>query len=127
MEFKDRIVLQSHRSGFKNLVLLPEPWNRHPLPEAFLLFLPNLLLTESGWKQLKALEPASDTLTMISETDSLALVRCKDAKFVSEALSGIRVPTIDLLASLGTRLKRESSLQRARVDHVSERGGLSGC
>jgi phosphatidylglycerophosphate synthase len=106
MEFKDRIVLQSHRSGFKNLVLLPEPGVIVRLPETFLLFFPNLLLTESGWKQLKALEPAADTLTAISGTDSFALVRCKDAKFISEAFEKSRSRD-DLLAKLGARLKRE--------------------
>ena len=106
MGFKDRIVLQSHRSGFKNLVLLPEPGVIAPLPETFLLFRPNLLLTESGWKQLKALKPACDTLTKINGTDSFALVRCKDAKFISEAFEKSRFHG-DLLATLGARLRRE--------------------
>ena len=106
MGFKDRIVLQSHRSGFENLVLLPEPGVIAPLPETFLLFRPNLLLTESGWKQLKALKPACDTLTKINGTDSFALVRCKDAKFISEAFEKSRFHD-DLLATLGARLKRE--------------------
>ena len=106
MGFKDRIVLQSHRSGFKNLVLLPEPGVIAPLPETFLLFRPNLLLTESGWKQLKALEPACDTLTKINGTDSFALVRCKDAKFISEAFEKSHSHD-DLLATLGARLRRE--------------------
>jgi phosphatidylglycerophosphate synthase len=106
IEYKDRILLQSRRAGFKSHVLLDEPGVIRPLPEEFLLFVPNLLLTESGWNQLSALEPASDTLTMISGTDSFALVRCKDAEFISEAFERSH-SYHDLLANLGVRLKRE--------------------
>jgi phosphatidylglycerophosphate synthase len=105
IKFKDRIALQSRRSGFESLVLPREPGGIEQLPEEFLIFFPNLLLTDSGWKQLNALEPASDTLTMISGTDSFALVRCRDADFIAGAFQKSDSYS-DLLDNLGARLKR---------------------
>ena len=106
MEFEERIVLQSRQSGFKKLLLHPGPDVVEQLPEQFLLLRPNLLLSDGAWKRLNLLEVACDTLTMARETDSLALVCCKDAEFVAGAFrdSGTY---LELQAKLRARLKCE--------------------
>jgi phosphatidylglycerophosphate synthase len=104
VEFEDRILLQSRKSGFKKFLLHPGPDEIERLPEQFLVLLPNLLLSDGAWKRLNTLEVASDTLTMARQTDSLALVCCKDAGFVAGAFreSG---SWSELLARLRARLK----------------------
>jgi phosphatidylglycerophosphate synthase len=105
VEFEDRIVLQSRKSGFKRFLLNPGA-EIEQLPEQFLVFFPNLLLSGDAWKRLNTLEPASDTLTAARETDSLALVCCKDAAFAAGAFreSG---SYSELLTNLRVRLKCE--------------------
>jgi phosphatidylglycerophosphate synthase len=106
VEFEDRIVLQSRQSGFKKFLLQPGPDEIEQLPEQFLVLFPNLLLSDGAWKRLNTLELASDAMTMARETDSLALICCKNAGFVagafreSDSYSG-------LLAKLRARLKCE--------------------
>jgi phosphatidylglycerophosphate synthase len=106
VEFGDRVVLQSRRSGFKKFLLHLAPDEIEEVPEQFLVILPNLLLSDGAWKRLNTLEVACDTLTMARETDSLALVRCEDAEFVADAFreSG---SYSELLARLRARLKCE--------------------
>jgi len=106
MEFKDRIVLQSRKSGFKKFVFRPGPGEIQQLSEQFLILFPNLLLSDDVWKRLNALEPECETLTMSNETDSLAVVRCKDAAFVSRVFRESSSYSV-LLFKLNARLKRE--------------------
>jgi phosphatidylglycerophosphate synthase len=106
VEFEDRIVLPSRKSGFKKFLLRPGPGEIEQLPEQFLILLPNLLLSDGAWKRLRMLEVACDTLTMPGETDSLGLIRCKNAEVVAGAFreSG---SYSELLAKLRARLKCE--------------------
>ena len=108
VEFADRILFPSRRSGFKNFLLRPGPDEVDPLPEQFLILYPDLLLSDGAWHQLRMLEVACDTLTIPRETDSLSLVRCKDAETVASAFreSGTYP---ELMAKLRARLKCESA------------------
>ncbi|HEY5777847.1 MAG TPA: hypothetical protein VIT00_03870, partial [Terrimicrobiaceae bacterium] len=85
VDFHDRIALQSRRSGFKKILTRLGPDEVQDLPEQFLLLSPDLLLSDAAWKRLMALEPERETLTTAEETDSFALVRCADAKFLRQA------------------------------------------
>jgi hypothetical protein len=58
VEFEDRIVLQSRKSGFKKFLLQPGPDEIEQLPEQFLVLFPNLLLSDGAWKRLNTLELA---------------------------------------------------------------------
>lgn len=103
VNFEDRIVLQSRRSGFKKFLSRPES---DEMPEQFLVLLPNLLLSDGAWKRLNSLEPGSETLTMASETNSLAIVRCDDAAFLSRVFKQSDSYSV-LLDKLSAHLKRE--------------------
>jgi phosphatidylglycerophosphate synthase len=117
MEFKDRIVAQSRKAGFKKLLLYPGPNAFDELPERFLILLPNLLLSDSAWKHLNRLDLGCDSLTMVKEIDSLALVRCKDAEFVAGAFRGCATYS-EFLTCLSARLKRE-------LVSIGERGWIA--
>ena len=85
LDFEDRIALQSHKLGFKRILTRIGPGEIRELPEQFLVFFPNVLLSDRAWERLKSLEPAGETLTMSDETDSFAVVRCRDTEFISRA------------------------------------------
>jgi phosphatidylglycerophosphate synthase len=106
VEFERRITLQARKSGFKKLLFRPAPDEIEQLPEQFLVLFPNLLMSDDAWKRLNALEAGCDTMTMARETDSFALVRCKDAGFATGALRE-SASYFELLASFRARLKRE--------------------
>jgi phosphatidylglycerophosphate synthase len=106
VDFEDRIALQSHKLGFKRILSRFGSDEIRELPEQFLIFFPNILLSDGAWKRLKSLEPERETLTMANETNSFAVVRCGDAEFLLHAFQESESYPA-LLTSLKARLKRE--------------------
>jgi phosphatidylglycerophosphate synthase len=106
VEFKDRIASQSRKAGFKKLLLYPGSDALEELPERFLILLPNLLLSDSAWKHLNRLNLRCDSLALAEEIDSVALVCCKDTKFVAGAFRECGSYS-ELVICLSARLRRE--------------------
>jgi phosphatidylglycerophosphate synthase len=106
VEFEDRIKLQARKSGFRKFQFQRGSDGIEKPPEQFLLLFPNLLVSDEAWKRLNAVQAGCDTLTMAGETDSFAVVRCRDAGVFGSALRESD-SYFELLASLRARLKPE--------------------
>jgi phosphatidylglycerophosphate synthase len=106
MDFEDRIALQCHKLGFKRILTRIAPGESRELPEQFLVFFPNILLSDRAWERLKSLEPPRETLTMSDETDSFGVVRCGDAEFISRAFEESESYPV-FINRLKPRLQRE--------------------
>ena len=106
LDFEDRIALQCHSLGFKRILTRIGPGEIRELPEQFLVFFPNILLSDRAWERLKSLEPAGESLTMSDETDSFAVVRCGDTEFISRTFEESESYPA-LINRLKARLQRE--------------------
>ena len=107
LDFEDRIVLQCHKVGFKKILTRFGPNDLRELPEEFLMFNPNILLSDEAWKQVRSLQPGPDSLTIANQTNSCVVVRCGDTEFLSRAFEESE-SYLDLVNRLTTRLKREA-------------------
>jgi phosphatidylglycerophosphate synthase len=121
VKFKDRIVLPARKSGFENVVLSPSAEDINRFPREFLILRPNLLLSEAAWKQLNGLASTPDSLTMIRQTDSIALLGCEHVRFLSDAFRSSG-SFDELLEILSHRMERKlvSIGNREWVDFRSE-------
>jgi phosphatidylglycerophosphate synthase len=106
VKFKDRIVLPARKSGFENVAFRCGAEDVNRFPQEFLILRPNLLLSEAAWKQLHGLAPTPDSLTIARETNSVALLRCEDVRFLSEAFRS-SCSFDELLKNLGLRVDRK--------------------
>jgi phosphatidylglycerophosphate synthase len=104
VEFLDRIARQSRRAGFGEVILRPGSDDIRKLPERFLIVFPNLLLSDRAWKRLHSLEAECDTVTALSTSDSIALIRSKDANLIRAAFAASR-DYPELLRRLRSRLR----------------------
>jgi phosphatidylglycerophosphate synthase len=106
VDFEDRIALQSRKLGFSRIVTRLGTSEIRELPEQFVVFFPDILLSDDAWKQLITLQPERETLTMSDETDSFALIRCGDIDFLTRALQESESYP-DFITRLKARLRRE--------------------
>ena len=106
VDFEDRIALQAHKLGFRRIVTRFRPEELRELPERFVIFFPNVLLSDQAWERLKCLEPGGETLTMPDATDSVAVVCCEDKEFLARAFQEAESYP-ELVTRLEGRLKRE--------------------
>jgi phosphatidylglycerophosphate synthase len=106
VDFLDRIARQSRRAGFGEVIVRPGSDDIRKLPERFLIVFPNLLLSDRGWKRLHSLEADCDTLTALSTSDSIALIRSKDADLIRAAFAASRNYP-ELLSRLRSRLRSD--------------------
>lgn len=106
VDFEDRIALQSQKLGFSRILTRLGTDEIRELPEQFVLFFPDILLSDDAWKQLTTLQPERETVTMSDETDSFALIRCGDIDFLRRAFQASESYP-DFLTRLKARLRRE--------------------
>ena len=131
VDFLDRIARQSRRAGFGEVIVRPGPDAIRKLPERFLIVFPNLLLSDRGWKRLHSLEADCDTLTALSTSDSIALIRSKDADLIRAAFAASRNYQ-ELLARLRSRLRSDTWAWQVRIRlflkaNAIERTSKGGC
>jgi phosphatidylglycerophosphate synthase len=107
LDFEDRIVLQCHKVGFKKILTRFGPDDLRELPEEFLIFFPNILLSDEAWKRFRSLRPGPESLGMAKQTNSCIVVRCGDTEFLSRAFEESESYP-DLVNRLTVRLKREA-------------------
>ncbi|HEY5812842.1 MAG TPA: CDP-alcohol phosphatidyltransferase family protein [Terrimicrobiaceae bacterium] len=121
VSFGERIIQQARKAGFKKILQGPK---LSDVPSQFLILSPNILLSDAGWRRLNSLEPREQTLTVPSETNCLAIIRCQDTDFVSRTLEESDSYSI-LLTKLSAQLGRETiSLAKrdwARFESPSQR------
>jgi hypothetical protein len=114
------VVLQCHKVGFKKILTRFGPNDLRELPEEFLMFNPNILLSRRGMETGKISQPGPDSLTIANQTNSCVVVRCGDTEFLSRAFEESE-SYLDLVNRLTTRLKRESHhSRRSRLCHFPE-------
>jgi len=82
LDFEDRVALQAQKLGFRQIITRLRTGNATELPETFLVLFPDVLLSDAGWKRLRALRPEPDTLTIVDGIESPVAVRCSDRQFL---------------------------------------------
>ncbi len=106
VDFEDRIALQAHKLGFRRILTRFRPEELRELPERFVIFFPNVLLSDQTWERLQGLQPGCETLTTPDATDSVAVVCCEDREFLARAFQEAESYP-ELVTRLEERLKRE--------------------